>query len=112
MSDEVELTQREWDRAVGIGKKQTPSKSKKPTKPFTNHKPTYDRLKRVMILLIKTRTMIKIDVEKFIKDRAWFGWYWTGTVFPTDKKPYWCKLRRPQYKWSTAMDVRNFKAYP
>lgn len=56
--------------------------------------------------------MIKIDVEKFIKDRAWFGWYWTGTVFPKDKKPYWCKLRRPEYKWSTAMDVREFKAYP
>jgi len=38
-----QLTQREWDRIVGIGKTQQPSKSKKPTKPFTNHKATLDR---------------------------------------------------------------------
>lgn len=47
MSDkEEQLTQREWDRVVGIGKTQPPAKSKKPTKPFTNHQPTYDRFKK------------------------------------------------------------------
>ena len=43
---EEQLSQREWDRVVGIGKTQPPSKGKKPTKPFTNHKPTYDHHKK------------------------------------------------------------------
>ncbi len=43
---EEQLTQREWDRIVGIGKIQTPAKSKKSTKPFTNHQPTLDRYEK------------------------------------------------------------------
>jgi len=54
MSDKKQLTQREWDRIVGIGKTHPPAESKKdeteyvvvPLSPFTNHQPTYDRYKK------------------------------------------------------------------
>ena len=60
MSDKEELTQREWDRIVGIGKKQPPAKGEQknipldpkaeyvvvPLSPFTNHQPTIDRFKK------------------------------------------------------------------
>lgn len=54
--------------------------------------------------------MIKIDFEKYIKDRIWLGYYWTGTIFPRDEvAPYWCKLAYEKYRWTIAMDVRGFK---
>ena len=55
--------------------------------------------------------MINIDIEKYIKDRVWLGWYWTGTIFPWSEMspPYWCKLASPEYEWAFAMDVRGFK---
>lgn len=60
--------------------------------------------------------MIKIDVEKFIKDRIWYGWYWTGTVFPNNANPYWCnpywcKLSTSEYEQAIATDVRGFKVW-
>lgn len=58
--EEEQLSQREWDRVVGIGKTQPPAKSKEkddpwaeggeviPLSPFTNHKPTYDRMQEIL----------------------------------------------------------------
>ncbi len=54
--------------------------------------------------------MININIEKFIKDRIWYGWYWTGTVFPYRADPYWCKLRT-EHGRSIGIDVREFKAW-
>ena len=53
--------------------------------------------------------MVKIDFEKYIKDRIWFGYYWTGTIFPIDSGHYWCKLADVKWNWSIAVDVRGFK---
>ncbi len=56
--------------------------------------------------------MIKIDIEKFIKDRAWLGYYWTGTIFKRDLHPaYWCKLRTPGKEWCTGVVIREWKAW-
>lgn len=55
--------------------------------------------------------MIKIDLEKYIKDRAWFGFYWTGTVFPRDHDMYWCKIRSAGLKWATGVVVTEWKSW-
>ena len=62
-----------------------------------------------MMLSTRTKRMINIDIEKFIKDRIWLGYYWPGTIFPDCADSYWCKLAKEEYKWSIAVDVRGFQ---
>jgi len=52
-----------------------------------------------------TYSMVKIDFNAFIKDRSWFGWYWTGPHV-VGLAPGWriSKLRFPRHK---VVDIRE-----